>query len=276
MTDLSTLSVSDLSELLVLASSKEVDEFNTIYAALEESELENQALRTQVLKVTTERDESRGESEAIHLQLKEVNTATDTIMSNAQKHLDSAIQAKREKEQAIARVTKLDLLMGQYKVLGTPKKIRDQIKSYKIKAIESLRVINLGKTAVKDYRKEIDGLVKRATERETELQVHTMTTVYSNGNDNLMVFPARLTMAIRGVVEKQTTLLCMHKDGTGKLIALDSDNEAVLCQVPKGGFKPKKSTMDVAGDLLRKFKLQGGNVNIDDLDMESMGVQSGN
>jgi hypothetical protein len=103
-----------------------------------------------------------------------------------------------------------------------------------------------------------------------------MTTVYSSGNDNLMVFPARLTMAVRGVVEKQTTLLCMHKDGIGKLIALDSDNMPVLCQMPNGGFKPKKSTMDVAGDLLRKFKLQGGNVGVGDLDMASMGVQNGN
>ena len=96
-----------------------------------------------------------------------------------------------------------------------------------------------------------------------------MTSVWSENGDNLMLFPAKLSMQIGNITERQLTLLYITKSGCAKLIGLGEDGEPVLCKMPPNGLRPKDKTLKVAGEMLRKWRRQDWKVTLNDLDLES-------
>lgn len=261
------LSVASLTTLLADAVNEEADEFNTVCDALDVSEAKVTTLALSNQLLLTKVDDSRKENEALLKEYTLLSDSADLIMDNGKKHLAFAEQAKREKEQALDKAAKTTMLLSQYKPLGTPKKVREQLKAYKEKALETAKVIKNHKQMMKDNRRDMDLRNKRIQELELELKVTCMSSVYSEGKDNLMIFPSKLTMEVKGEQEEQLTLLYMDGSGCGKLIGLDDENEPMLCVTPKGGLRPKASTMALAGEMLRKLKRQGWRANTDDLNM---------
>jgi len=259
------LSVSDLTKLLLEASDKEVEEYNTLLEAYEELQNFHFALKLKNSTVEQELEAAKEKIKQLTTSIEEYKGYSDTIVKNGNKHLEYAEQARREKNQALDKLAQAEILLTNYKNIGTPKKIKEQIKSYKEKAASNLKTINARKVETKGYKQEVIKLVDKIHLLEAELSTANITTIYSKGKDKLLVFPKKLTMAINGVEEKQLTLLYMDNSGCGKLIGLDENSEPSLCSMPKSGLKPSKSTMEVAGNMLRKLKSQDWKMQYEDL-----------
>jgi hypothetical protein len=241
------LDMSDLINMLAQQYNIEVDNFDSLVQQL---------------------DDSRGENEELAKTLREINSGIVYIEANAKKHMALLNQALIEKNQAIDALDLQKTNMALYKQLGTPKKIREQIKNYKVKAAENLKTIELGKTQIKGYKTSLAtalGYTRQMKLQETE---QNMTAVWSENGDHLMIFPAPLTMKINDRIEKQMSLLYMTNSGAGRLIGLDEEGEPLMCSAPKGGVRPKKATMEAAGRMLRKWKKQGWRLSDSDLRME--------
>lgn len=253
--------VNQLNEAVV----READEFNQLLdlvSTLEIANLElskNNSILTRALKDKTD-DYNQAISETERLI-----KGTTQVKKNAEEHMVMLQQSQREKAQANDKLDKAMLTIAGYKQIGTPKKIRDQIKAYKEKAAINVSTINSLKSDLKGYRKDISTLGKANQELRLSLSQSNITTTWSNGGDHLMIFPAPLTMSINGKAEKQLTLLFMNQSGCGKLIGIDEEGEPLLCKMPAGGLKPKKATLEKAGMMLRKFRKQNWNITHQDM-----------
>lgn len=258
-------SVIELAVHLHEAAVREVDEFNEMYDRMVAAELKaaNADITNKELKENL--DKVLGENEELLCAYKKMEKGVDEIMSNANKHLQYAEQAKREKAQMADKLLKSDMALAPYKVLGTAKKIREQIKDYKTKAEANQKTITAVKLEARAYRKDIVELTGKCNTLKNSMLQATIQTVWSENGDHLLMFPTPLTMEINGVIEKQLTLLFMNQSGCGKLIGIDEDGEPKLCVMPKGGLKPKAPTLAKAGNVLRKFKAQNWVVSHQDL-----------
>lgn len=259
------LSVSDLATALLLASNREVDEFNEILDRAEKAELALAEMTIAKQKSDEQRDKIITENEELLGAYRKMEKGMDTIMLNAKKHMQYAEQAKREKTQMEDKLRKSDMALAPYKVLGTIKKVREQIKAYKDKAIVNQKALVSGKEDIKVYRKDIVKLVDKIALLETLNAQSSIQTIWSKNGDHLLMFPTPLTMEINGEIEKQLTLLFMDNSGCGKLIGIDEDGEPKLCVMPKGGLKPKAATLAKAGNVLRGFKEKNWKVSHADL-----------
>lgn len=250
-------SVIDLVQQLLAQANTEATEFNELYDQLEEA---NNKLTQLHLE-----NESLKESLEGYQLLKE---QTDQIYHNAEKHMTMLKQANRERDQMEDKLAIAKEQVAAYKAIGTPKKIRDRIKAYQTKAAQSVKDIDAVKKLSKGYHKEALAFKQTIAKlQESEAQAN-MATVWSENGDNLMLFPSRLTMQIGDMQEKQLTLLYMDKSGCGKLIALDENGEPTICKTPAGGLRPKKLTVQIAGEILRKWRRQGWKVTVDDLNLQ--------
>ena len=259
------LSVMEIAAQLTVQADKEVVEFNNLCDLLEESNSKVLHLENKNLELSLKLNEEQSNNEALSKELKSYTYSSSKIISNGEKHLAYAEQAKREKVQALDKVLKVEMLIAQYKPLGTPKKIREQLKAYKNKAAETTKATTLYKKSIKEYRTEIQKLVDKIVILEMEIQVSVISSVYSKDGDSLLIFPARLTMSIQGVVEKQVTMLYMDSSGCGRLICLGEDNEPLLCNIPEDGLVPHDDILDRAGIMLRKLKSQNWKMTHEDL-----------
>tara|TARA_B110000503_G_C7155399_1_gene417079 strand:+ start:2151 stop:2981 length:831 start_codon:yes stop_codon:yes gene_type:complete len=209
--------------------------------------IENSLLKEQVIKLTAEKFE-------IAEKLEDILGKVQSVQDNAAGHMNMLQQANRERIQAQDKLDQAVVTVASYKQLGTPKKIREQVKSYKEKASINIKAITTMKNEVKGYRRNKELLNTTINNLQATVAQTNIQSIWSNGKEHLMVFPSPLTLAINNKTEKQLTLLYMNQSGCGKLIAIDEDGEPVLCTMPKGGLKPKVATLEKAGSILRKFK----------------------
>lgn len=258
-------SVSELIVLLHEASNREIDQHNELLERLEAAEnkvailtLENQTLSDKLEKELTEKED-------LLKAYKKLEDGSDQIIANGKKHLHYAEQARREKDQAQDKLEQALLTVASYKDIGSPKKIREQIKAYKLKGEAHQKATTAHKLEIKEYRKSINKEVAKVLDLRNSLVQSSIQTIWSEKGDHLMIFPSPLTMSVNGNAEKQVTLLFMDQSGCGKLIGIDEENEPLLCKMPKSGLKPKKATMEKAGRVLRKFKKKNWELSHQDL-----------
>ena len=260
-------SVSDLSALLTIVSDREMDEFNTMYDQLEAANVRIQTLEADaeihtnnILAVTEQNEQLLAKYNILEGQC-------DQVYKNAELHLNSAKQARREQEQTFDKFALVKTQLAAYKEIGSPKKIRERIKDYQAKAVNNAAAIGKSKELIKGYRKEIVELIQMQDKFKASETQSNITTVWSENGDYLLLFPAKLTMAVNGTSEQQLTLLFMTGSGCAKLIGLNEEGLPAISAMPKGGLKPKAKTMQIAGEMLRKWKRQGWKVTTDDLDL---------
>lgn len=254
-----SLSVSDLTRLLTVASDKEVNEFNAVYDQLD-------AANAMIAEL--EKDNKAYQIIAEKFDILEAQS--NTILKNGEIHLQSTKQAYRERDQMKDQLKTANELLKLYKSIDTPKKIREKIKKYKIDAVTNLAAIAKSKTLIKDYRKELDKAIETTQQLKVAEVQNNMASIWNEDGDNLMIFPARLTMQIEDTQERQLTLLYMTASGCGKLIAIDEDGNPVECAVPEEGLNPKQRTLDVAGEILRKWRRQDWKLEMSDLDLKRL------
>lgn len=248
------LSLGELLPQILSAYDREVMEYNEICEDIENFEEKNTALNLENILLKKQVTKLTADNLGLTERLEDLLGKVQAVQDNAQSHMNMLQQANRERVQAQEKLEQAIITIASYKQLGTPKKIREQVKSYKEKASINVKAITTLKNEVKGYRRNKDmlnGVVNdlQATVAQTNIQ-----SIWSSGKEHLMVFPAPLTLAINNTTEKQLTLLYMNESGCGKLIAIDQDGEPVLCTMPKGGLKPKAPTLAKAGSILRKFK----------------------
>lgn len=254
--NLLNLSVSDLTRLLVNASDREVNEFNEVFDKMESATAQVEALQKEIAGYVEMAE-----------QFNTLKQQCDTVYKNGENHLNAAKQAYRERDQMKDKLDTANELLSTYKAIDTAKKIREKFKNYQKKAAENAAAIRKSKDLIKDYRKEIDKHVDEVQMLKLNEKQTSMSSIWSEDGDNLMLFPARLTMQIGDTQEKQMTLLYMTKSGCGKLIAIDEEGNPVECTLPEGGLHPKPKTLEVAGELLRKWRRQGWKIELSDLDL---------
>ena len=136
--ELKDLTVSDLSVLLSAASDKETEEFNELFDELERTK--SFYINSQLaVKNTQEKLNAVIEENSKLVEIvRNFEKSSEPIISNGEKHLGAAEQAKREKNQALSRVEDLQETLKAYKEIGTPKKIREKIKNYQAKLTKAI------------------------------------------------------------------------------------------------------------------------------------------
>jgi len=269
MSDPQELSVSDLAVLLVNASNNDIDEFNRVYDQLDTATDQLGTLSASNRMLLAQLDESRKENEELLTIYRQLEQGANMVTANAEKHMQLTANANSSRDQAIDKLSTATTQLALYKALGTPKQIRDKFKAYQNKAAIHQTAVTVHKVGVKEYRKQIEQLVESVEEFRITEAVNNMTTVWSDSGNHLLLFPAPLTLRIRGTVEQQLALLFMDNSGCGKLIGIDDEGEPMLCNMPKGGLKPRAGTLRVAGEMLRKYKRQGWKLTKEDLDLGS-------
>lgn len=264
-----TKSVTELVEELLNQANLEVEEFNVVFDQKEKVEEENSFLKLQIETLKRNLEETGQARNELHAKYSVLKSQSDQILGNGEKHLNAAKQAYRKRDQMADKLGQATDQLAAYKAIGTPKKIRERIKDYQSKVTDGTSHLNKAKETIKGYRREIDKQVSaNLALKANEVQTN-MTSIWSENGDNLMIFPAKLSMQVGGIVEKQLPLLFMTESGCGKLISLDEDGQPAVCSMPKGGMKPKAKTLAVAGEMLRKFKRQGWSLEVSDLDLSS-------
>lgn len=258
-TDVTDLTVSDLTRLLVDASDKETTEFNLLFDQLESANQMIEKLQKDIV-----------EYKEIESRFNILNQQCETVYKNGEQHLNAAKQAYRERDQAQDKASTANELLKAYKAIDTPKKIREKYKNYQAKILSSASDINAVKEQLKESRKQSTKLANIIETMQVIEAQNSMSSVWSSDGDNLMMFPAKLTMRIGNTEEKQLTLLYMTSSGCGKLIAINDEGDPVECILPKDGLNPKPRTLEVAGEILRKWRRNGWKLDLNDLDLGDM------
>jgi len=248
----------------------EVDEFNSVHDTCEKLANENSFLKLQLKTVNDKLAKTVEAANSLKERYDVLDSQSKQVLDNGDKHLSTAKQAYRERDQMTDQLATAKSLLKTYKEIDTPKNIRNKIKTYQTKAAESAVAMTNSKKVIKDLRKENLNYVNHISELMANETQSNMTTIWSENGDHLMLFPAKLSMQVGDHVERQITLLYMTKSGCAKLIGLDEDGIATVCKMPPGGMKPKARTLAVAGEMLRKFKRQDWKLTINDLDLGSM------
>ena len=263
--DYDTLSVSDLVVALQAVSNREVDEFNLVYDRMDAAEDLVRVQQSEMFRIQTKMEKLEAEKRHLAAKVSDVLGKTEFVQENAEKHMQMLRQANRERDQAQDKLDQALITIASYKQQGSPKQIREKFKSYQEKAATNQKALTAAKGDNKAYRKDKLDLnnqiqVLRNTIAQTAIQ-----TLWSENGQHLILFPSPLTMAVNGKAEKQITLLFMDQTGCGKLIGIDEDGIPLLCQMPKGGLKPKAATLAKAGNILRKFKKKNWQLSHNDL-----------
>lgn len=249
-----TKSLSELLPQVLEAFNQETLEYNAVCVQADSLEVRNIALYSENDQLKTQLDKAKQDNACILERLQKLLNDTESVQKNAEMHMNLVKQAKREQDQAQDKLDQATALLAGYKQLGTPKKLREQIKNYKEKAATSLKTITSLKSQVKTYRTELDTEKKVNNTLYATKAQESITNIWSANSEHLFIFPAPLTMLVNGKEEKQLTLLYMDGSGCGKLLGLSEESEAVGCVVPKEGLNPSEVAMDKAGSILRKFK----------------------
>lgn len=240
------LSVVDAIENLVGAYNQEVAEFDQMVNELDQLQEQNDKLTTLV------KDYEQGAA----VLLKKTENAEIKLA-----------QANRERDQALTKNQDLTITLNAFKeIAGTPKKLRDKIKSYKDRLESQRLAADQQKRYYQDERKLTKQLKAQIAELENRLDVASINQIYRSGNDIVQTYPYHLGGMVEGHDEQQTPLLYLHQSGRGGLILLNNDDEAELVDAPKGGLRPTKATLEHCGNWLRRAKARGWKTDVKDLE----------
>lgn len=240
------LSVVDAIDTLVTAYNQEVAEFD---------------------QLVTDADQLQEQNDTLTTVVKDYEQGAAVLLKNLENAQIELAQANRERDQALAKNQDANITLAAFKeIAGTPKKLRDIIKSYK-ERLESQRLAaEQQKRQYQSERKITAQLKTEISELKNRLDVASINQIYRNGNDIIQTYPYHLGGMVEGHDEQQTPLLYLHQSGRGGLILLNKDDEAELVEAPKGGLRPTKATLEHCGNWLRRAKARGWKTNVKDLE----------
>lgn len=239
------LSVVDAIENLVAAYNQEVAEFDQMVENEEQLQIQNDKLTALV---------------------KDYEQGAAVVLKNAKSADQQLAQANRERDQALAKVKDLTITLTAYKeIAGTPKKLRDKIKSYKDK-LESQRLATEQQKRLYQSERKTTALLKtEISELKNRLAAADIVQIYRGDTDIVQTYPYHIGGMVEGHDARQTPLLYLHQSGRGGLIILNKDDEAELVEAPKGGLRPKKDTLEHCGNWLRRVKANNWELTATDL-----------
>ncbi len=258
------------------ADAAEVEQLENYTKSIEE---ENTFLKLQVNNLTTRVDDAVSENQRLkntvnefEERFKTLAKQKDVVLLNAEKINQRIEQEQREAAQARNEVKDLKLQLKAYKeIANSPKKIRDKIKDFQARLIKANKLSEQHKKNFSDEVKATAALKATIKEQAHKIAVNDITQLHNDGQDYICLFPHELG-DIDGYEPGQIPLLYMHATGRSSLVLLNNHGEAELAPAPKGGLRPKKSTLEHCGQLLRRFKSQGWTLT--DSDVKSIAMQN--
>lgn len=240
-----TLTVIDAIELLVSSYNKEVEQNDEQVGTIEQLYKENESMAN---------------------LLKEYEKNADVVLSTAKKTEQLHSQAIRERDQALNKAKDNDILLRAFKeIAATPKKVREKIKGYQDRLEKQRITADHNKKLLSQERRLVASLRTQIAELENRVNAASINQVYRDDKDIIQTYPYHLGDMLAGHDPKMTPLLYLHQSGRGGLIILDEEGEAQLVPAPKGGMRPKQSTLEHCGQWLRRMKDQNWEVKKADL-----------
>ena len=239
------LSVVDAIDNLVAAYNQEVAEFDQMVENEQQLQVQNDKLTALV---------------------KDYEQGAAVVLKNAKNADQQLAQAQRERDQALAKVKDLTITLTAYKeIAGTPKKLRDKIKSYKDRLEGQRLATEQQKRLYQSERKTTAQLKTEISELKNRLAAADIVQIYRGDTDIVQTYPYHIGGMVEGHDARQTPLLYLHQSGRGGLIILNKDDEAELVEAPKGGLRPKKDTLELCGNWLRRVKANNWELTATDL-----------
>lgn len=263
------LPLADAINQLVTSYEADALEANNLVDDLAKSEQENTFLKLQLNNMQKRLDEVINQNEQLlearkrdEAKEKDFNKKAEMVSANAKQYMQMLEQSNREKAQIETKLNDALLTIASYKELGSPKKIRKQRKDYQERITKHLAAETQHKIEIKKHRHAItlaENEVKEITARLREID---MTEAYNQNGEHLWLFPKVMQIQSRGMTGKEIVMLYMNDDGRGALMSINDDGEIEMGKAP---IRPKTSTKEHAGMLLRKFKSNDWTVHTDDL-----------
>lgn len=260
--------------LVQLAFEADIKQNNLMVDELERTESENTFLKLQLSNVTKRLDEVIGQNEQLlkarkndEAKEKDFNKKAEMVQANAEKHMQQLNQALLQEQQSKNKLDEAIVTIASYKVIGSPKQIREKIKKYQTNAAKNIKAEKQYKLEAKKYRYDLslkDEVIAKLTREADERDFQK---VYRKNGDNIIIYPLLCETIIDGKVERQVPVWYSTDSGIGALYMLNEDDVPARSPTPRGGIKPKKETMEVMTTLLRKFKRNGNLVKSEDIRM---------
>lgn len=253
------------------ADNEDVQEtLNTANNLAEENSFLNLQIKTltgRINDVTTQNEqllEARKRDEA---KEKDFNKKAELVRANAEKHMQQLNQALRQELQHKNKLDDALITVASYKAIGSPKQIREKIKKYQATVATLQSEKTQHKLSVKNYRHDLTVKDKRIEDLIREVDEIRFQKVYKKNGDNLIIYPLLCEALNEDGAEKQIPIWYSTDEGIGALYMLNEDGEPARSPTPRTGIKPKAETLEVMGNLLRKFKRNGNVVHSEDLMM---------
>lgn len=239
------LSVVDAIDTLVTAYNQEVAEFD---------------------QLVTDADQLQEQNDKLTTLVKDYEQGAAVLLKNLENAQIELAQANRERDQALTKNQDANITLAAFKeIAGTPKKLRDKIKSYK-ERLESQRLAaEQQKRQYQSERKITAQLKTEISELKNRLAAADIVQIYRGEADIIQTYPYHIGGMVEGHDARQTPLLYLHQSGRGGLIILNKDDEAELVEAPKGGLRPKKATLELCGNWLRRVKANNWELTATDL-----------
>ncbi|GEK08908.1 hypothetical protein [Pseudoalteromonas peptidolytica] len=254
-------------EAAVTAFNKQIEESEQLADELEVLKSQLAGYKRQVAKQTDQILELKEVDAKSQADLERSEVALKQALKEAQKHAATQRELIHCKNQ-------LSELQKQWRE-ANPKKLQAQIKRTKESKEKFEARCKKLETEAQEYKKEIahhKDRVNTATNKVIELSKKLAFThgtgLYHNDNDHLIYWPQQTKMEREdGSTYTSTSLLYMHQSGRGAIISQDPElGGAQMCAAPRGGLKPKQSTLEFASNWLMKVNdLQGGEVREEDM-----------
>ncbi|MBG9991572.1 hypothetical protein [Pseudoalteromonas sp. NZS37] len=217
-------------------------------------------------QMVTEADQLQEQNDKLNILIKDYEQGAAVLLKNLENAQIKLAQANRERDHALTKNQDANITLAAFKeIAGTPKKLREKVKSYK-ERLESQRLAaEQQKRKYQDECKKNTQLKEQILELENRLDVAAINQIYRNDNDIIQTYPYHLGGMVEGHDEQQTPLLYLNQSGRGGLILLNKDDEAELVEAPKGGLRPKKETLEHCGKWLRRAKANGWQTDVKDI-----------
>lgn len=258
--------------LVQTAFEADIEQNNLMVDELERQGNENTFLKLQVKNLTARVNGVTDENEQLLVarkrdedKEKDFNKKAKLVQANAEKHMQQLDQALRQEQQAQNKLSDANDLLARYKEIDTPKKIKEQRKTYQDTIKKHQSAETQFKIEIKNYRFELTAKQKEIMALNRQIDELDFTKIYSKNGDNLAIYPLLCEVSLGQSAEKQVPIWYMTDDGVGALYMLNDDGEPARAATPKTGIKPKKETMELIGTLLRKFKRNGNVVHPEDI-----------
>ena len=248
----------------VLQHNELLDEVDDLRAAFETH-------TAQIAALTLERDQLLKTHELDLVAIKETEKQVLDVTAGHARQMIANKQNDKEKIQAMERFVDQNILVKNYKDIGTPKQIRDKIKKYQETAKEHVSASNLYKQTIKDLRREVLKVGKERDFKEDRLIEIDMTSVYSKEGDHLWLFPKMMEITNRGATRAEIVMLYLNNNGNGGLISINEFDE-LMRPVAEKNWEPRQETLARCAVFLRRAKHNGWTLRNEDL--RAIGLES--